>query len=597
MDPQFIVVDLFCGAGGTTTGFEMSGGIAKVIACINHDHKAIESHWMNHPDVEHFNEDITTLYGDVFNLNRKKSRRKRGGYIPLKTFKGIFFESPELLRLKKLVDLYRAFYPKAKLILWASLECTNFSRAKGGPKDADSRTLANHLDRYIYALQPEIIQIENVVEFMSWGPLNEKGTPVKKKKGIDWLRWKKHIDRIGYKNDWKELNSANFGAFTSRNRLFGMFVHPGQRFIWPEPTHTKNPDKTLSLFGSLQKWKAVREVLDLQDAGQSIFSRKKQLSDKTFERIYHGLIKFVAGGKNEFESFIIKWLSLSKDGSAKNCSKDLNGPCWVVTTQNRLGLATVDFLTMYNGKSKFSSTDSPCPVLPTKDRITYVKPFMMMDYTSPPNLNSIENPSNTIPVNPKSNLVTPFVVNYYSGGGQLNSVEGPSGALTTIPKGRVVTPVSFMSQDNSGNPDSKIVDLDRPSRTITGSGGKLNMVNVFLMNPQWFNNSGHDVSQPCFTLIARMDKAPPYLVEVEKGQFGIEVYPTDSKFMILIKEFMAFYGIVDIKMRMLKIQELKLIQGFPADYKLSGTQTDQKKFIGNSVVPQVVKSWVTALAA
>ena len=53
--------------------------------------------------------------------------------------------------------------------------------------------------------------------------------------------------------------------------------------------------------------------------------------------------------------------------------------------------------------------------------------------------------------------------------------------------------------------------------------------------------------------------------------------------MVKIKEFMAMYGIVDIKMRMLQLMELKRIQGFPEDYVLSGTQTEQKKQIGNAV--------------
>ena len=64
-EPTFLYVDLFCGAGGTTTGIvqaELDGqGIAEVIACVNHDHKAIQSHWKNHPGVKHFEEDIRTL--------------------------------------------------------------------------------------------------------------------------------------------------------------------------------------------------------------------------------------------------------------------------------------------------------------------------------------------------------------------------------------------------------------------------------------------------------------------------------------------------------------------------------------------------------
>lgn len=90
--PTFIIVDLFCGAGGTTTGFEMTGGIAKVIACVNHDAKAIESHWKNHPEVEHFEEDIRKL---------------------------------KMSKLVKVVKANKKKYPKAYLILWASLECTN----------------------------------------------------------------------------------------------------------------------------------------------------------------------------------------------------------------------------------------------------------------------------------------------------------------------------------------------------------------------------------------------------------------------------------------------------------------------------------------
>lgn len=167
--PLFLIVDLFCGAGGTTTGFvkakikpsdifktveefgQVAGfddefarnnfnqkvRVAKVVACVNHDPIAIKSHWLNHPDVKHFEEDIRTL---------------------------------DLTELVALVKHYRELYPDAKLILWASLECTNFSKAKGGqPRDADSRTLADHLERYILALDPDYIQIENVVEFMSWG--------------------------------------------------------------------------------------------------------------------------------------------------------------------------------------------------------------------------------------------------------------------------------------------------------------------------------------------------------------------------------------------------------------------------------------------
>ena len=114
------------------------------------------------------------------------------------------------------------------------------------------------------------------------------------------------------------------------------------------------------------------------------------------------------------------------------------------------------------------------------------------------------------------------------------------------------------------------------------------------MNPQ-YSNTGGSVEKPCFTLIAKMDKKPPYLIATECGQLAIEIYETDSDPMRKIKEFMALYGIVDIKMRMLKIIELKRIMGFPENYTLIGTQADQKKFIGNAVEVNIARVLCEAL--
>ena len=63
-----------------------------------------------------------------------------------------------------------------------------------------------------------------------------------------------------------------------------------------------------------------------------------------------------------------------------------------------------------------------------------------------------------------------------------------------------------------------------------------------------------------------------------------------------ILNFMTLYGIVDIKMRMLRIPELKRIMGFPENYVLIGTQADQKKFIGNAVEVTMARSLCKALA-
>ena len=64
-DIKLLYIDLFCGAGGTSTGVEnakLDGTkCARVVACVNHDANAIASHQANHPDTLHFTEDIRTL--------------------------------------------------------------------------------------------------------------------------------------------------------------------------------------------------------------------------------------------------------------------------------------------------------------------------------------------------------------------------------------------------------------------------------------------------------------------------------------------------------------------------------------------------------
>jgi DNA (cytosine-5)-methyltransferase 1 len=132
--------------------------------------------------------------------------------------------------------------------------------------------------------------------------------------------------------------------------------------------------------------------------------------------------------------------------------------------------------------------------------------------------------------------------------------------------------------------------IDDPLGTITA-----NRKWHYLLNPQ---HGGHTqgIDRPCPTIIARQDKAPLYLMDVVGGSLVINVLDTDSDTVKNIKAFMAMYGIIDIRMRMLKVSELKKIQGFPDSYELLGNQADQKKFIGNSVCPAVVKAWVLALA-
>lgn len=533
---KLLYIDLFCGAGGTSTGVENARyadeQCAKVVACVNHDANAIASHAANHPDALHFTEDIRTL---------------------------------ELSPLVAHVERMKKIYPDALVVLWASLECTNFSKAKGGqPRDADSRTLAEHLFRYIEAIDPDYIQIENVEEFMSWGDMDEKGHPISKDKGRCYEKWKRNVRKYGYDFDWRILNAADYGAYTTRKRFFGIFAKRGLPIVFPEPTHCK--DGKSDMFGKLEKWKPVKEVLDFSDEGESIFCRKKPLAEKTLERIYAGLIKFVAGGK---EAFIVKYNSMSRTGKYQAPSVD--EPCPVVATQGRLALAKVNFLSkQFSGQpdSKNISVESPAGTITCKDHHAFVSAYYGNGHN-----HSVELPAPTVTTKDRLALVNSVFIDNQYGTGKPTSIEQPVGTVTTVPKFNVVSCKPWIMNTAFSNIGSSI---EQPSQTITA-----NRKWHYLMNPQ-FASAGGSVNNPCFTLIARMDKMPPYLVEVEGG-IGIQVTPVDSPMTIKIKEFMVLYGIIDIKMRMLRIAELKKIMGFPEDYVLIGPQSDQKKFIGNAV--------------
>ena len=604
------VIDLFCGAGGTSEGVHLANCDSKVIACVNHDRKAIESHRLNHPHAKHFVEDI---------------------------------RNPEVVFFLKLrVKALRKLYPGCIITIWASLECTNFSKAKGGlPRDGDSRTLADHLFMYLDGLKPDYLMIENVVEFMSWGPLDENGKPISRKRGQDYLNWIDKVRNYGYRFDWKELNSADYGAYTSRNRYFAQFAKGDLPISWPEPTHTKNPSKEPGLFDApLKKWKPVKEVLELENEGVSIFNRKKPLVDNTLKRIYAGLVKFVANGDDSFIKkyysgrpagkvisvngpagtvttignqgivkceFMLKYNSTDKNG--KHYPPSIDEPCPTVATQNRLGIVNANFLQSYYGNGNAHSTDEPCPTVSTKDRFAKIAPEFLLDYQYKSNAHSLDDPSPTIVTKDKFAKVKPqFLVNSYNGGGKTSDIEGPAPTVTNVPKSNLAS-CKFIEQQY-GN--SKPVSVEQPLGTITqnpkfayvstepwlmstsfdNKGRSINEPSPtllasrkhhYILNPQ-YSNVGNSIDNPCPTIIARQDKKPLGLISCEIGSgFLIPVYEDDTETMIKIKQFMAYYGIVDIKMRMLEVNELLRIQGFPKDYKLVGNQTDQKKFIGNSV--------------
>lgn len=485
---KYLIVDLFCGAGGSTCGIEQAvdefgNKVAKTIVGVNHDDYAISTHELNHPDCKHFREDI----------------RKIG-----------------LAKIMQVVREWQKKYPKAKLILWASLECTNFSNAKGGkPKNPDSRTLAEHLFRYIDYFNFQYIFIENVREFQDWGPLDHKNKPIKNLKGVDYKDWTTSIKERGYYMNSDILNAANYGVPTIRKRLFLIFskyrVEP-----FPEPTHFED------VIGS-NGWKPVYEVLEFDKTGDSIFNRpaigKKPLVENTLKRIYAGLQRYGAN-----------FLSLAYSGNPNSKNRSLESPAGSVTTIDHHQLIQSNFIMYYYGNGYCRSVTQPAGTVTTKDRMSMLS------------LNWIDA--------------------YYSGSSNHFPIDKPTGSVTTIPKLGLVT-------------------------ARIGSG-------YFLYNPQ-YGGQFRDITRPCHTLIARMDKAPPYLIETPQG-LAIKIEDNDSPTTIKIKEYMAENGIADIMLRGLFVSELSRIQGFPESYKYLKGKTKAKKCIGNAVPPAFSKNLIENLS-
>lgn len=509
---EMAFIDTFCGAGGTSTGIEEavvgSKKVATVFLCINHDFMAIQSHKANHPKAIHLVEDVREV--------------KMKMLIPL-------------------IQEIRRAYPKIKLCLWASLECTNFSKAKGGqPRNEDSRTLAWDMLRYIN-LGIDKVYIENVEEFMAWGPLDENGKPVSKHAGQEYTNWVNAIKALGYNYDHRIINSADLGAVQSRKRYFGQFARNGEVMNWPEQTHTK-PGKKVP--PGVPLWKPVRDVLNLNDHGASIFDRAKDFVPATLDRLSTGILKHVLPSDS---SFIIKY---------------------------------------YGTGSNAVSLDTASPTIPTRDTLALI--------------------------------YTQFLDKAYTSGGRHQSLDTVAGAVTTVGHTSLVTCAQFMDQQYG---KSKPVSLEDPSGTVTNNP-KLNLVTCqsFLINPQWFNQGSHSVDQVSPTLIARMDKSPLSLATAQIGCatqvsivwtirkkprpviqtkagnliYVISIWDTES--MQKLKILMACSGIVDIKMRMLEIDELLRIQGFPADYILKGTKTKKKWFIGNAVEVSTARKIIQANA-
>jgi DNA (cytosine-5)-methyltransferase 1 len=141
-------------------------------------------------------------------------------------------------------------------------------------------------------LRGKRLLVENVPEFLDWGPLDLRtGRPIKRRRGEYFRAWTAALQGAGFKLDWRIVNAADFGDATTRERFFWMARSDGKRVHWPDPTHSRSGEADLLGHGR-HKWRAAREIIDWSIEGKCIFDRKRPLSSKTLGRIYAGAVKF-----------------------------------------------------------------------------------------------------------------------------------------------------------------------------------------------------------------------------------------------------------------------------------------------------------------
>jgi DNA (cytosine-5)-methyltransferase 1 len=252
-----LVADLFCGAGGSSTGARRalrSLHLRMNLVCVNHWPTAIDTHTRNHPDARHYCQDVNTV-------------------------------RPHLAVPEGRLDL-----------LMASPTCTFHSRARGGKPTSDQQRMDPwHIITWLTELRVKRLVVENVSEFLRWGPVNARtGKPIKSREGEYFLRWVETIRSLGFEVDFRILNCANYGDATTRERFFLIARSDKGRLRWPDATHAprQSIEQPAGLLGpALKPWRPAREVIDWNIAGRSIFNRPVPLSPRTLERILAGAIK------------------------------------------------------------------------------------------------------------------------------------------------------------------------------------------------------------------------------------------------------------------------------------------------------------------
>ncbi len=621
-----IVVDWFCGGGGAGTGLEMGLGRTVDVAK-NHSPQAISMHTVNHPGAKHFTTDVFEGDPDT----------ECGGKAV-----GWFHMSPD---------------------------CTHHSQAAGGqPRKREIRNLSWIGLKWAGMKRPRVISLENVKQILQWGRLiakrdkatgrvvtldqiphpSKKGAttnrvaapgeqvpvsnqflvPDPKQRGRTWRRFVALLEGMGYVAEWKVIKACDFGAPTSRERLFMIARCDGQPIVWPEATHAKNPIK------GQQKWKTAADCIDFSDLGKSIFGRKKDLAPATLRRVAKGMKKFVIDSASPFIVPIANW-----SGEAVQSAGE---PLRTITSYPKGGafsvVSPIIAPATHQGSDRINDPLDPLPTVTCANRgeLTLISPLMIgaggPEYSGKPV--SVDQPTGTVTTQNHRAIAAAHLVKFrFDDAGKAldeplptitsgGNYQRPAGAAHAMGISTV-----FMAQMNGGFNATDAKSIEDPMTTVTNTGSQQQLVAANLVHLRG-NCDARDVNDPLHTVSAGgqhhglvsafmerafggsvgqgLDDPAPTITaggggksslvsltlspEHEAGAlrvaaFLISYYGTENISAcdspaptITTKDRLAMvtvmvkgtpYVIVDICLRMLKPAELYKAQGFPADYIIS----------------------------
>ncbi|UOB21819.1 DNA cytosine methyltransferase [Pseudomonas orientalis] len=609
-----IVVDFFCGGGGAGTGLEMGLGRTVSVAK-NHSPRAISMHTVNHPGAKHFTTDVFEGDPDT----------ECGGKAV-----GWFHMSPD---------------------------CTHHSQAAGGqPRKREIRNLSWIGLKWAGMKRPRVISLENVKQILQWGRLiakRDKATgrvvklggdvaapgevvpvsqqfliPDPKQRGRTWRRFVALLQGMGYIVEWKVIKACDFGAPTSRERLFMISRCDGQPIVWPEPTHAKNPAK------GQQKWKTAADCIDFSDLGKSIFGRKKDLAPATLRRVAKGMKKFVIDSAAPFIVPIANW--------SGETVQSADEPLRTVTSYPKGGafsvVSPIIAPATHQGSDRINDPLEPVPTVTCANRgeLTLVSPLMVgaggPEYSGKPV--GIDQPVGTLMTQNHRAIAAAHLVKFrFNDAGKAldeplptitsgGNYQRPAGAAHAMGISTV-----FMAQMNGGFNTTDAKSIEDPMTTVANTGSQQQLVAANLVHLRG-NCDARDVNDPLHTISAGgqhhglasafmerafggsvgqgLDDPAPTITaggggksslvsltlspEHEAGAlrvaaFLISYYGTENISAcdspaptITTKDRLAMvtvmvkgtpYVIVDICLRMLKPSELYKAQGFPSDYIIS----------------------------